>query len=109
MPYDVRCVTTSRTDYGSVHVCSILEDGEEVEVVNFRVLRRRGGKELIPEGGSEFNKAFFELFGGRDPMLRSLLRGRQRRINDSLELLVKMLIESGYWKPKAKPKRTVKV
>ena len=99
---DVRCVTTSRTDYGSVHVCAVLEDGKEVDAVNFRIVKRGNRKVLIPEGDSEFNHAFFMLFGGKD--LSFVTRGRQSEINRNLEFLVKQVLESGYWKPKTKSK-----
>jgi len=100
MPYSVRCVTTSETSYGSIHVCAVLEDGKEVDAVNFRIVKRGNRKVLIPEGGSEFDHTFFMLFGGKD--LSFVTRGRQSEINRNLEFLVKQVLASGYWKPKSK-------
>ena len=100
MTYDVRCVTVSRTDYASIHVCSILEDGKEVDTVNFRVVRRAGRKELLPEGGREFEEAFYRVFGRMDTT--PLIRGRTAKLNRTLEWMVKKVLESGLWKPKTK-------
>jgi len=100
MSYSVRCITTSKTDYGSIHVCAILEDGKEVDAVNFRIVKRGNRKVLIPEGGAGFDHAFFMVFGRKD--LSFATRGSQSEINRNLEFLVKQVLASGYWKPKSK-------